>query len=65
MNRDILEGRWKQLKGQARQKWGELTDDDIEAVEGRHEELVGRIQARYGIAREEAQREVNAWIEGK
>ena len=64
MNRDIFEGRWKQLKGQAKQKWGELTDDDVEAIEGRQEELVGRVQARYGIAREEAKREVDAWIEG-
>ena len=61
MNRDILQGRWKQLKGQAKQKWGKLTDDDLDRVEGSRDELIGMIQERYGKSREEAEREVDDW----
>lgn len=61
MNWDQIEGNWKQFKGQAQAKWGELTDDEIQRAEGRREELVGKIQERYGIAREEAEREVDEW----
>ncbi len=58
MNWDQIEGKWKQVKGQAQQKWGDLTDDDWDKVDGKREELVGRVQERYGIAREEAERQV-------
>ena len=51
MNWDQIEGKWKQLKGQAQQKWGDLTDDDLDVVNGEREKLVGRVQERYGIAR--------------
>lgn len=61
MNWDRIEGNWKEFKGRARQKWGELTDDDLDRVEGSREELVGLIQKRYGKAREEAEREVDTW----
>jgi uncharacterized protein YjbJ (UPF0337 family) len=61
MNWDRIEGNWKQFKGQARQQWGKLTDDELDKVEGRREELVGRIQERYGIARDEAERQVRDW----
>ncbi len=61
MNRDILHGKWKQLKGQAKQKWGKLTDDDLDRIEGSRDELVGMIQERYGKSREEAEREVDDW----
>jgi uncharacterized protein YjbJ (UPF0337 family) len=61
MNWDRIEGNWKQFKGQARQQWGKLTDDELDQVEGRREELVGRIQERYGIARDEADRQVRDW----
>jgi len=61
MNRDTLKGQWTQLKGQVREQWGKLTDDDLDQVQGQSEQLVGRIQERYGIARDEAQREVEAW----
>jgi uncharacterized protein YjbJ (UPF0337 family) len=61
MNWDRVEGSWKQVKGDARQKWGKLTDDDWAVIEGKREELVGRIQKRYGKARDEVEREVDDW----
>ena len=61
MNRDTLKGQWTQLKGQVREQWGKLTDDDLDQVRGQSEQLVGKIQERYGIARDEAQRQVEAW----
>jgi uncharacterized protein YjbJ (UPF0337 family) len=64
MNWDRIEGNWKQFKGQARQQWGKLTDDELEQIKGHREELVGRIQERYGIARDEAERQVRAWEGG-
>lgn len=59
MNWDQIKGKWKQAKGQAQQKWGKLTDDDLDVVNGRREELVGKVQERYGIAREEADKQVS------
>ena len=61
MNWDRVEGNWKQLTGQARQKWGKLTDSDWQLVAGKKDELVGRIQERYGIAKDEAQKEADEW----
>jgi uncharacterized protein YjbJ (UPF0337 family) len=61
MNTDILLGKWKQLKGQAKQKWGKLTDDELDRIEGSRDELVGLIQERYGKTRDEAEKEVDAW----
>ena len=58
MNWDQIKGKWTQAKGEARQKWGKLTDDDLDVVAGKRDELVGRVQERYGIAREEAERQV-------
>lgn len=57
MNRDIAEGKWKQLKGQIQEKWGELTDDDIDQVEGSSDRFIGVLQERYGLAREEAKKQ--------
>ena len=54
MNWDQVQGSWKQFKGQVKQKWGDLTDDEIDRVEGRQEELAGLIQKKYGKTREEA-----------
>jgi uncharacterized protein YjbJ (UPF0337 family) len=62
MNEDILKGKWVQLKGTIREKWGKLTNDDVDQIEGRAEQLIGKIQERYGIAREEARRQVDAWL---
>jgi uncharacterized protein YjbJ (UPF0337 family) len=64
MNWDQLKGQWKQMKGQARTRWGKLTDDDLETVAGHRDQLVGRIQERYGIAKEQAEREVDDWHQG-
>jgi uncharacterized protein YjbJ (UPF0337 family) len=64
MNWDQIKGNWKQLKGKARTKWGDLTDDDLDRIEGRRETMVGVIQERYGRAKEEAEREVDEWTSG-
>lgn len=58
MNEDIVKGKWKQLKGQAKQTWGKLTDDDLDVAEGNRDYLVGRVQERYGVAKDEAERQV-------
>jgi len=62
MNKDVLQGKWTQLKGRVRERWGELTDDDVDRIAGASQQLVGKIQERYGIEREEAQREVDDWL---
>lgn len=62
MNSDILKGKWKQLKGQIQQKWGELTDDELDRAEGNREELVGMVQEKYGKSKEEAEKEVDDWM---
>jgi uncharacterized protein YjbJ (UPF0337 family) len=59
MNEDILQGQWKQLKGQVRQWWGKITDDDLEEIAGRKDKLLGMLQERYGYTRERAEEEVN------
>jgi uncharacterized protein YjbJ (UPF0337 family) len=56
-----LKGRWNELKGRVKEKWGELTDDDIDRIEGRRDQLVGAIQQQYGKARDEAEQEVQRW----
>jgi uncharacterized protein YjbJ (UPF0337 family) len=61
MNADTLRGQWTQLKGKIREQWGKLTDDDLDEIQGRSEQLIGRLQQRYGIARDEAQRQFDAW----
>ncbi|MGH9405763.1 MAG: CsbD family protein [Terriglobia bacterium] len=61
MNQDQLEGKWKQLKGSVKERWGKLTDDDMNLIGGRKDKLVGKLQERYGIAREEAETQYDAW----
>ncbi len=61
MNSDQFEGKWKQLKGSLKQRWGKLTDDDITALSGKKDELIGKLQERYGITREQAVREADEW----
>jgi uncharacterized protein YjbJ (UPF0337 family) len=62
MNWDRVEGNWKQIKGKVQQQWGKLTNDDLNLVEGKRTELVGRIQERYGIQRDEAERQIDSWL---
>jgi uncharacterized protein YjbJ (UPF0337 family) len=59
MNEDIFKGNWNQLKGNVKQWWGDLTDDDVKRIEGNRDELVGRLQERYGWSKEEAQTEID------
>ncbi len=61
MNWDTIKGNWKQMTGTVKEQWGKLTDDDMTIIEGKREQLVGRIQVRYGIAREEAEAQVKRW----
>lgn len=63
MNWDQIEGNWKILKGKAKQKWGKLTDDDFDVIAGKKDELVGKLQERYGLARQEAEQEADRWKE--
>jgi uncharacterized protein YjbJ (UPF0337 family) len=62
MNTDVLKGKWMQLKGEVRKQWGQLTDDDLDQIEGNSEKMVGKLQERYGWAREDAQREVDSFL---
>lgn len=63
MNWDRIEGNWKQFRGRVKEEWGELTNDDLDVVEGKRTALVGRIQERYGKQRDEAEREVDDWFD--
>ncbi|MGC9950275.1 MAG: CsbD family protein [Bryobacteraceae bacterium] len=61
MNWDQIEGKWKRLTGSARERWGKLTDDDIQTLTGQKDQLVGKIQERYGIAKAEAEKQAEQW----
>lgn len=61
MNWDQISGKWMQLKGDVRQRWGKLTDDDLQVIAGSRDKLLGRIQERYGIAKEEAEKQLDEW----
>jgi uncharacterized protein YjbJ (UPF0337 family) len=61
MNKDQAAGSWKEVKGKIKQQWGKLTDDDLTVLEGSADELSGRIQKRYGIAKEEAEKQVESF----
>ncbi|MCG3111078.1 MAG: CsbD family protein [Candidatus Manganitrophus sp.] len=58
MNWDQIEGNWKQFKGKVKEKWGELTDDDLQVIGGKRDKLIGKLQEKYGIAKEEAEKEL-------
>lgn len=62
MNWDQIEGKWKQFSGSARERWGKLTDNDWETIAGMKDQLVGRIQERYGVAKEEAEKQADEWL---
>jgi uncharacterized protein YjbJ (UPF0337 family) len=59
MNNDIIAGNWKQFKGNILEQWGKLTDDDLDVAAGRRDQIVGKLQERYGIAKDEAERQIN------
>jgi uncharacterized protein YjbJ (UPF0337 family) len=59
MNWDQVEGKWKQAAGKVKGKWGKLTDDDLQTISGKRDQLIGKIQERYGIAKEDAARQVD------
>ena len=61
MNWDRIQGAWREYKGKPKQQWGKLTDDDLDQIEGNREELAGRLQNRYGIAKDEAERQIDEW----
>lgn len=62
MNWDQVQGKWKQIKGSAKQQFGKLTDDDLTMINGNRDMLIGKLQERYGYAREEAQRRADEWL---
>ncbi len=61
MNADVFKGQWKQLRGDIKMRWGRLTDDDLDSVDGIMDKLVGRLQERYGWGKEQALREMDTW----
>ena len=61
MNWDQAKGQWNQIKGSVRTKWGKLTDNDLEVIAGERERLLGKIQERYGISKEEAESQIANW----
>ncbi len=65
INWDVIEGKWNQLKGDARIQWGKLTDDDWDQIAGNKDKLVGKLQERYGWKREEAEKHANSFFEGR
>jgi uncharacterized protein YjbJ (UPF0337 family) len=62
MNWDRIEGNWTEFKGKAQQKWGKLTNDDMDVIEGKRKELSGRLQQRYGYAKDQAETEIDTWL---
>ncbi|MGD9869272.1 MAG: CsbD family protein [Hyphomicrobiales bacterium] len=62
MNWDRVEGEWKQWKGKVQQQWGKLTNDDMDVIEGNRQELAGRLQLRYGYAKDQAEKEIDSWM---
>ena len=62
MNSDILSGMWKQLRGQAKQTWGKLTDDDLDQIDGQRDKLVGKLQERYGYTKMQADAELDRFL---
>jgi uncharacterized protein YjbJ (UPF0337 family) len=61
-NKDIMQGKWHELKGQVKQQWGKLTDDDLQRLSGKREELTGVLQQRYGYGKAQADLEITSWL---
>lgn len=64
MNWDQIEGNWKQLRGSAREQWGKLTDDDLDVIGGKRDKLIGKLQEKYGVAREAAEKQIEEYRSG-
>jgi uncharacterized protein YjbJ (UPF0337 family) len=62
MNWDQVEGKWKEMSGRMQAKWGELTEDDLQEAKGDRRELAGKIQTRYGVTKDEAERQIDEWL---
>jgi uncharacterized protein YjbJ (UPF0337 family) len=65
MDWNRVEGNWKQFKGKVKEKWGNLTDDDLDKIAGRRDQLEGKIQERYGLAKDKVKKEVNDWCDAQ
>jgi uncharacterized protein YjbJ (UPF0337 family) len=65
MNADEIKGSWMVFKGKIQEKWGKLTSDDLDVIEGDRKQFVGRVQQRYGYSKEEAQRQVDNWMKSQ
>jgi uncharacterized protein YjbJ (UPF0337 family) len=63
MNWEQIEGGWKQFRGKVQEQWGKLTHDDLDVINGKREKLIGKIEQRYGVAKDEADRQVREWCE--
>jgi uncharacterized protein YjbJ (UPF0337 family) len=63
MNKDIIKGKWHEIKGKLKQKWGDLTDDEITQMQGSYEELAGILQKKYGYQKHEVQKEIQAFLD--
>ncbi len=61
MNWDQVAGKWKQMKGVIKERWGKLTDDDLDMIAGKRDQLAGKIQERYGLTKEDAQKQIEDW----
>lgn len=61
INKDTLHGNWTELKGKIKEQWGRLTDDDLTEINGKREQLLGKLQKKYGYAKEKAEQELNTW----
>lgn len=64
MNQDVFEGKWKEMRGQVKEWWGKLTDDDLERVSGKADQMIGLLQQKYGYTKEHAEEEFNRRLEG-
>jgi len=65
MNWNEVEGKWNQMKGSVREKFGKLTDDDLQIIGGKKDQFLGKLQERYGISREQAQKDLDNWLQGQ
>jgi uncharacterized protein YjbJ (UPF0337 family) len=63
MDWDRIQGNWKQLTGKVKEQWGELTEDDLTAIDGKREQLEGKLQERYGMAKDQAQQHIDDWLD--